>query len=536
MVPFRVLPARAWPGVLIRVALCLAFAVRLAQALPAHRYPAEADCDLSALTAFEILDGAKPVFFPGGVRLGASGCYLTALLFVVLGATKTALAMGPVLVGGGVCWLWFRFARDLLGDERLTLVAALFIVLPAPAFGFWSYMPNSYPEVVLACVAVLASVASADRHGLSAGRVFVFGLAAGFGWWSSIQTLTCTLPALVWLGWRRPRLWQSPRLVASAVAGAFVGASPWLAYNLVHPLASFRNNYGMTRAPGLRAVLSNASDALTVQVPELLASRVVPAIDGVPDVVRPLGVVVLAVIVGAAFLVAWQAWRRPETLPRPHRAAAGLLLLTTLAILGAYAISGAASTHGTLGVRYVLPLYLPIPILFALAWQALRGRAKWFAAVLGGVVLTYYAAGARLPGTKYRQDMAAALARDEALVRSLAAERVEAVAGPYWDAYPINFLTRRAIPAVALEPAYDFLSVAWRLGDQPRRWALVAADPALLRRGLDGTPLAGTLRDVGGLWFGVVAEPQAAGPFLERVRMASRRAERSYDARPPESR
>src|SRR5689334_13285238 len=164
--------------------LALAFVFRLALAYPTHRYPADADCSLSALCAIDALEGRPPVFFPSGVRLGAPTCYLTAGLFGALGISRAAQAFGPVLVGWATVLVWFAFCRELFGARRANL-ALLFIAIPTSAVTFWTYMPNAYPEVLFACATILWRAAVLQHRGPTSGRAVAFGLAVGFGVWVS---------------------------------------------------------------------------------------------------------------------------------------------------------------------------------------------------------------------------------------------------------------------------------------------------------------------------------------------------------------
>ena len=63
------------------------------------------------------------------------------------------------------------------------------------------------------------------------------GLFAGIGWWGSPEVVYYLVPAGVFLGWRllKRRMELRPGLLTLTVAGAVVGALPWLWANAAEP-------------------------------------------------------------------------------------------------------------------------------------------------------------------------------------------------------------------------------------------------------------------------------------------------------------
>jgi dolichol-phosphate mannosyltransferase len=270
-------------------------AVRIAIAFPSHKYSADADCVLTGLAALRLLHGHPPVFF-GSARLGALGSYPAACFLLLLGPTRAALAAGPTTVQILTLVVWYLFLRELLGT-RLALWALPFAALPPPAFSFWTYMPNGYPEILLLCATILWLAArlaatprppppaarlaatprppSAAAPGRGGGRWWTrlaLGLALGLGFWSSPQTLACSAPAVLWLAWRR-RPARGARFWAPAALGAVCGALPWLAWNLRHHWGSIHDSYGVRPAAGPLAMLDNLRYFLFVSLPQMLASN-----------------------------------------------------------------------------------------------------------------------------------------------------------------------------------------------------------------------------------------------------------------------
>jgi len=511
--------------------LAAGIAWRAAVAFPSHKYPLDADSILPALCAFKVLRGFHPVFY-ATVRHGSLGSYLVALLFQLVGASRSALAAQPLIVDVLVLLFWWLFLREALGPRAATAGLA-FAALPSPTFSYWTYLPLGYAEDVLFCAVTLwlavrlarltrgpaaaappepeaaaapaAEVPGQARSGQGGWTALGLGLAAGLGFWSSFETLECTIPACLWLLWQRPRLARraSVVLLVLLIAGGFLlGASPWIGFNVRHPWESFRHRRAI-HAAGLDAMAVAARHIATDLLPELVTAPVPD--DGSPDrpgpVARALRVPTVAIhALAAALLLAAAA--RPLTRRRrrpgdaagdPEPAVASLFGLVALAACVLYVIAGEA-TNSLPKVRYILPLYLLVPAALALLLAAAAKRSRWLAGGLAAVVLAFNVAGTFLPWSPQRQRWAADAAADARLLAELERQRIDAVIGSYWKVYPINFLSRERIQGVPVEGDFDYYWVAARLPSRPLRWALLASDVRQLERwraqaGLAGSPV-----------------------------------------------
>jgi dolichol-phosphate mannosyltransferase len=490
--------------------LTFGVALRVATAFPSHKYPGDADSALNGVTALRLLHGHLPVFF-ATVRIGAIGSYLSALLFFLFGASRTTLAAGPVIIDSLMLGAWYLFLREVIGS-RLALLALPFAVIPTPAFTFWTYMPNGYPETLLFCATTLwlsARLASGDERKLT---VFAFGLSLGLGWWTSLQTLACAVPALVWLLWRRSRLLLREAVAPLVGLGFLLGALPWIVFNIHYQWPSFSQNFATRPPSSLAALLDNGRYLLSENLPELLAStdpqngRVRNPSNAVQLL---LHLPTLAILAGASLfiLLATPFLRRrsvaahdagggghPQdrdselnTQAAVERAAWPLFVLVVLVNLLLNLASGAGGLRGPT-VRYVLPIYLVVPALLALSLARLAARSRALAALLATIVVVFNLAGTFWPWTEARRLWAARGADDERTLRFLEQQHVTAVLGSYWLVYPLNFLSREAILGIPLDDATDFRREAERLPHSPVRWALMAYSPR------DLAPWAGKAR------------------------------------------
>ena len=507
--------------------------LRVATAFPSHKYPADADCVEIGLAGLRLLRGHPPVFFANS-RVGALGAYPAGLLFLLFGASRATLAAGPMIVQILMLAAWALFLRELLG-ARLALWGLPFAAVPPAAVTLWTYMPNGYPEVLLVCATTLwlaarlariartlpapppapAPDAGPARAGGWGGwpTCFALGVSLGIGWWASAQTLVCSGPALAWLLWRRPRLAARRRFWSLAALGAVLGALPWIAFNLRYSLPSLLDNFGLQPVTGLAAALDDARYLVLVNLPQLLAST--DGFDGslpLNPVQRLLHLPALLISLGsslfAVLAIPW-LWRQAAaparraagptvvaptaadpTAAEPggtepdaaataavERAALPLCVLVIAASAGVYLVSFAGSVRA-LPVRYIMPIYLVVPVLLALSLHRLARRSPALAATLAAAVLAFNLASTHWPWTKLRQQWAAAAVEDQRALSLLEQRRVTAVIGPYWLVYPLNFLSGERILGIPLDASTDFRHEIERLPPAPVRWALVSSQAA----------------------------------------------------------
>ncbi len=513
---------------LVPLLLASGIAVRVAVAFPSHKFPPDADCVLGALGAFKVLHGFHPAFF-GGVRLGALVSYLLALLFLVFGISRDTLALEPLLVDLLLLGVWFAFLRVAL-DADLALLGLVFIAVPSEPFSFLEHLPTGYPETVLLCATAFWLAAWLARRDGGRWCCAGLGLAIGLGFWNSFQTLTCTIPALLWVGWSRPGLLRRRSLVLLGVAGFLAGALPWIGYNIRHPLASLHDNFAVMPASGVAAVLENVRYLLRQDIPDLVVGGPFPG-PGVQGILRLLVLAVMA-LASLAFLVGKmpaRGKRRPDpTAADPARELWPLVVLTFAAVVGFKAISAAGMIRGGT-VRYVLPLYLVLPIVLAAFVAGCAKRSKLLAATSVAFLVSFNLAFTSWPWTEVRRRWAADAAADTLLLGELERRQIDAVVGSYWKVYPINFLSRERIHAVPVEEPVDYFRVGAGLPPSPLRWALVAPDAPQVARWSHQAGLAGQAMQVSPLYGLFVPAPTAPSgetpaQFLERMRVAYRQA------------
>lgn len=509
--------------------LGLGVALRVAMLFPVHDYIGNADEVLSALGAFRVMRGEHPVFCVEE-RLGALGAYVVALLFWLFGVSRAALAAEPVLFGALTLGAWYLFLREALG-RRLALMALPFAAFPAPAFLFWTTMPNGYPPTLFLCAASLWLAARLARGDPSGWTISGFGFCIGLAWWTLPLSLECTLPAVLWVAWRRRDLLHR-QAAGRLVIGIVLGALPWLAYNVRHPLHSLLDTPLIRPALGWHDRLDNARYLATVNLRELIASRyyewdhpsAVTLVLQWPVLVM-VGLAALATLV--IFPLRRHLRKRQETEPQLTDPAGPVVPLLALMVfvMALFNIASAAGGNHILSERYLLPLYLVVPAAIAPALAALGSRSRVAAVAAGAgavAIVVFNLAGACLPGTAGRRDLEIQARHDDQLLAFLRSQHVGAVAGIYWEVYPIAFLSRERILPI---PTFaDYYRMADKLPASPVRWALVARRPEEVAAWAGRAGLRGTVHQVTPATHVFLPEPDppatAPADFLARLKAA----------------
>lgn len=480
--------------------ILLGVIARVAYVFPVHKFAPDADSLNMALRAFAIRGGDLVVFY-SGFQIGALEAYFHAAAFAVLGPTREAVSIAPLLVSCLVIVIFFLFVRELF-SMQVALSSLPFVALPSPAFIAWNYMPNSYPETVLLCVATLWLAARTARRGGGAWSGFAIGITAGLGWWNSALTLGCTLPAFAWLFLFEGRRIAKGRLAVGAFAGFVIGAAPWIYFNLRYGMPTLSQN--LATASGSSSVIATVRRVFTDTIPELLVG-LNPL--GPPRPVTSLQAFLRAPSAAIDFvalaLLPW-AGSLPSVKPDTRR---GLLLLEMVAItvVGLFIFSEPGKVQGPT-VRYLLPLYFVLAVSLGLLVLRAARFGPWGPGLLAAVVLTFHVSGYYWPGTAERTLWTENRHHDDTLLRFLEAERINWVCGEYWTVYPLNFLSRERIRGVPYEPQFDFYGYGKKLPARAGRIALLASRREDLANWVPRTGLPGRILPAAPGYFAFLPE------------------------------
>jgi hypothetical protein len=341
------------------------------------------DEGVEGLMSQNVLRGRFPIFFYGQSVHGVADRYVAAIVLKGLGPTPLALKLA-------VLPLFFVFlvsvavtTRRLFGP-RVAAVAALLIAIPPYYFFGWSLDSRGHYMVMLILGTWLLFLGwRIVQEGVaeSPPRRFVgLGLMAGLAWWTNYLSASFLLPLAVALalgGARaRPSRWRAlGTRAAIALASFATGTAPLIAYYAGHRLSPF--------PPGSLV----GEDRLEAHVVDLAADAL-PKILGVHpeiwDAARGPAYGVVGGLTLGAGLLSLRWWLAVPRVRRSERGMVGLLsgvIATTLVL-------PIVTQFGDLlrSPRYLLPLYLAVPVLFGIAADVLGRRARVATWVLVGLL------------------------------------------------------------------------------------------------------------------------------------------------------
>ena len=449
--------------------------------------PFNGDEAIVALMARHILAGERPVFFYGQAYLGSTDAWLVAVAFSVLGQSVLAIRVVQAALFAGTLVTTYPVARRMGLDVWTARLAVLLMAVPPTMLTLYTTATlGGYGETLLfgnllflSAPSNLQSFDSAQDRSHSLLRWLLFGLLAGFAFWTFGLFLVYLVPVAAWMLFRsfgsaqdrhRFDAWKG-YLVAGV--GFVAGSAPW--WTAIGTLGS-----------ALVDELTGSAIANTVTAPTWIGSLGVRLVNffvfGVsawfglrypwsPELVLPLAsLAVAAVCVGALVF----AIRRGSRL---MWGMIGTLLLTYLL----------TPFGGDPSGRYFVPLYLPLSIFTAMWLDHLRERAgarrsRWLANLLIVIVVAYNLVSTALAvqqphgvTTQFDRVTWIERGREQALIDFLLARGETRGYTNYWVAYPIAFLSNeRILSAPRLPYHLDFRYT--RRDDRVARYAEATAE------------------------------------------------------------
>ena len=422
----RATAAVHWTWLLVGAAVVFGAALRV-WILSSPLGVLESDEAIVGLMARHAQHGEFKVFYWLSLYGGTQEALLTAAVFAVTGSSVVVLKLVPLAIFAAAGVLTWRVGLRTVGPNAARVGTALYWIWP-PYFVWWTTKARAYYATGLLCgtIALLFILRLRERD--SRVDAVVLGFTLGFGVWATEQSLLIPLPALAWLAWRRLAAF---RLAPYAVAGAIVGAAPWLAWNAAHggdaivppSVAGAHSTYG-----------SRLWELFASVLPTWLGLRLPYSLDWLFP--RALGVALLVLALGAfAYGV---VRRRRETEP-----------LFAVALLFPFLYAATPFTYFRAEPRYLVFL-APVPALLLGRAVARRPALATAALVLAGALSLYGLVRFE------RQGLYRSLAQDvrvpddmQPLIRMLEREHATRVLANYWIAYRLDFESREKITATS---------------------------------------------------------------------------------------
>lgn len=383
----------------------------------------DSDEAIIGLMGRHILAGARPAFYYGQHYLGALDAYIAAAFFAVMGSTTLALFLSMLPLVVAFLAAAYALARAAFGPPAALLTLAYLALGPAFALLRETATIGGYQETLL-LGAVLVLLVYARLRGApplarddrsttlrALATYALIGLLAGLGIWSDqliLPFVAAAFAALIIGRWREASGWPGLALLL----GLVVGCWPFLIYNLQTGGGTFTELTLQNRAsphqfgplPPLPNWLGQLGSTLSVGLPAALGSpRVCVSRGGTWSAYPPAMALVgrqmggactalnvafaLGVLACYAFVawqlvrVAWVWWTRGRSRPNGHRAPIrdsaerarmwlrAMLLAGGLGTFVLYSVSRTAQTYQFTAARYLIPLYISLPLVFGTLWD-----------------------------------------------------------------------------------------------------------------------------------------------------------------------
>jgi 4-amino-4-deoxy-L-arabinose transferase-like glycosyltransferase len=484
------LSRRRW--LVLPAAIVLALGLRLGLLL-AGSVAFNADEAVVGLMARHILRGDRPVFFYGQAYLGSLDAWLVAGLFAWLGESVWAIRLVQLaLLAGTIAttyWLGLRIYRS----QWVTGTATLFLAVPPVLMTLYTTVSlGGYGEVLLLgnLLLLLALALLQPPTGPVVRRIagwLVFGILAGFGFWTFPLVLVYVVPALVGsvvIYWRR---WLELVVGVLVLAvGLALGAAPWLIYSLTNGAITVNESLGAAIAGAsssqpVFALFEHIFNFLLFGLTVIWGMR--PPW-GANFLALPLVPFALAVHIGATGFVLRRLTRQRDSTSLGRALLAGVCATVIVAFI---LTPFGADPSG----RYFLPMVMPSAFFAAelFHWLRLRRRRrrspwrKWFGQILAlGLVMFYWwgniqSAMTIPPGLTTQFDASAQVDQRDlgAMMDFLRAEGETRGYTNYWVSYPLAFLSHEDLIFVARLPYHADLRYTPRDSRYPPFEEIVAA-------------------------------------------------------------
>jgi 4-amino-4-deoxy-L-arabinose transferase-like glycosyltransferase len=433
---------RSRPGVLARptaliVALALALMVGSAIRVWVLRMPLgayDSDEAIWTLMARHVLDGELPVYFWGQGYGGTLEVYLAAPFVWLFGGGIVGARVLMLLLDLAATALVWLVGRRVLDGERALIAAALFWMWPAYEIWRATRIQGFYVSgQILGLLVIYLVIRLAERP--TRRDAFALGVVCGLVAWQTLQVLPILLAALAWLGWRRPAAF---RMAWIGLVGAVLAALPAIVVNV-------RNGWWFHwLAPGNGTYESRLRGFFTAVLPQALGVRTPFSLDW--PATAPVGVAVtVAAVVGACWL-----------LVRHREDEVGLLALVALTFPFIYALS--PYTWLVTEPRYAFVLAPVIALLVAqpLA-QPLRAAAALVVIAVLSLVGTHAIAGG--DGVNMRNGQLVMRPDLTPILKALDERGITRAVSEYWLSYRVILATHER---VILNDAKDPHRAAYR--------------------------------------------------------------------------
>jgi hypothetical protein len=432
----------AWSDIWIWIAIFIGIAVRFDYLL-ASNWQLDSDEAIVGLMAKHVADGEPlPVFYYGQHYMGSLEPFLVSLYYRLFGFGIFGLKIVPLIFAVGLIPLAYLIAKELYGKQA-GRIAALLMAFPPSALIVWSTKARGgFAEVLfIAALALwlqLREMKSQDRSLLSQTAIWSL---LGFGWWVNNQIIFFLVPFAIVAGLSMLRdmldgAFKDAIARGGVITLAFaVGGMFFWIYNAANDFITFQTLGGVH------------SDTTVESHIQGLFSQALPIIMGGKRLwettdVFPAATAIVYSLYGIVIFLYLAANLRASFW--------GKLLLPLILVSTATIFTLSSFGHLVEAPRYLLPLYVPLIPMTAIALSELSRVSK---IVAYGFTVTFLAVntashywngrGVMKEPFVYKQTRVSV--DHKGLIDFLEQHQIKEVRTNYWIGYRLAFETNEEV-------------------------------------------------------------------------------------------
>ena len=442
--------------------------------LVADVIPFNSDEAIVALMARHILEGERPIFFYGQVYMGSLDAYLVAAGFAVFGQQVWVIRLVQTMLYAGVLGTTAWLGLLVFGTWKPGLLAACLLAVPTVNITLYTTASlGGYNEalllgnlIIIVSLFLVKQAKTAEAKSVNA-RIFLlallWGALCGCGLWANGLSLVYAVPAALVLLWAvfgefgsKFLIWQKVLVIATSLAGAVIGALPWLLFALqTGPqrllLELFGTAVAVEKTPWLVQVWEHLINFVLLGGTVLFGFRP-------PWAVRWLGLPLMPFVLlfwcGVIF-VWFRDWRTDEDIVWKKWLLTGVAITLTAGFL--FTPFGVDPSG-----RYFLPLAILMSLIAGYTIQKEFTKPAWQAGCILVLVIfhlwgTLQSALRYPPGITTQFDQVAVVDHryNRELIDFLLAEGETRGYSNYWVAYPTAFLSQEEVVFVPHLPYHQ---------------------------------------------------------------------------------
>ncbi len=424
--------------------MVLGLALRLDFLIPCN-FIIDADEAIVGLMAKHILEGKDiPTFYYGQHYMGSLEAILTAGVFKLFGISNITLKVIPLLFSILLIPLMFFIGLELKNSFTAKL-AAIFTAIPPVSLIIWSGKTRGgFIELVfIGALALYLTLKALKNKVIPSNYLILISLILGLGWWVNNQIIFFIVPivfVLFWKSWEvnlklKEKSLFTLKNLALSLAAFIIGGLPFWVYNIKNNFVSFE----MFKSAKQSDYGDHLSGLFTDSIPILLgAKRFWEANDIFPNSTTVFYLFYGIIIFFYFFSERLKIFKK-ESL---------LIVLFLLSCYGIFVLSSFGYLYQA--PRYLLPSYLGIFCILALALEKIRLYSRQLAMILFLMIISLnlasaYVGGRAIPGEPVIFHFDRVAKDHQELINWLKEHQIKAIRTNYWIGYRLAFETREEI-------------------------------------------------------------------------------------------